>query len=426
MRPRFGQFFVLLSIARTHLTSRLRATLVSLGGVVLGVAFFLAVSALMQGSEKDFIKRLIDSSPHITISDENRNPAPQAADLRWPDAAVAIRHAKPPNETRGIRSYQQKLAYMQALDGVKVAPVLVGSAVLQFAGRQQGVSLSGVVPSLMREVSFLQDKFIAGELASLDSEPGGIIIGEKLAQKFSLRLGSTISVTVSSDNARENSAHSLRVVGIFRSGNSGYDETQTFVLLKQAQALLERPQRINRFILQLKDPYQARELAGQLETALGYKAVSWLEASEDILSLLIVRNLIMFSVVGAILVVASFGIYNTISTFVIEKTRDIAILKAMGFHANDVLLIFLLEGLMIGVIGSLIGLLFGAGLMQGLSMVEIKPPGASQLTNLPVWWGSQQFIIAAGFALASCLAASYLPARRASRLHPVDVLRGAT
>lgn len=412
---------LLLAIAHTHLTSRLRATLVSLGGVILGVAFFLAVSALMQGSEKDFIKRLIDSSPHITISDENRVASEQAAQLRWPDAAVAIRHVKPLNETRGIRSYQQKLAILQALDGVKAAPVLLGSAVLQFAGRQQGVSLSGVVPAMMREVSFLQDKFIAGNLAALDAEPGGIIIGSNLAQKFSLRLGSTISVL-----AGENTTRTLRVVGIFKSGNASYDETQTFVLLKQAQALLERPQRVNRFILQLKDPYQARELARQLEAQFGYKAVSWLEASEDILSLLVIRNLIMFSVVAAILVVASFGIYNTISTFVIEKTKDIAILKSMGFHARDVLRIFLLEGLIIGVLGSILGLILGAALMQGLGMVEIKPPGASQISNLPIWWGPEQFMIAAVFALLSCLAASYLPARRASRLHPVDVLRGAT
>jgi lipoprotein-releasing system permease protein len=412
---------LLLSIALTHLTSRLRATLVSLSGVILGVAFFLAVSALMQGSEQDFIKRLIDSSPHITITDEHRRPSTQAADLYWPDAAIEIRHIKPLSETRGIRGYQAKLAYIQSLGGVKAAPVLVGSAVVQFAGQQHSLSLSGVVPQQMQAIDFLADKFVAGGLNALDIEPGGIIIGANLAQKFGLRLGSTLNVL-----AGKTASKTLRVVAIFRSGNANYDENQTFVLLKQAQALLERPQRVNRIILQLADPYQARELAAQLETRFGYKAVSWLEASEDILSLLVIRNLIMFSVVTAILLVAAFGIYNTISTFVIEKTHDIAILKSMGFHARDIKRIFLVQGLVIGICGSVCGLGLGAVLMYGLGMVEVKPPGASQISYLPIWWGWQQFVIAALFALFACLAASYLPARRASHLHPVAILRGAS
>lgn len=412
---------LLLSIALTHLTSRLRATLVSLGGVKLGVAFFLAVSALMQGSEQDFIKRLIDSSPHITITDEHRRASTQAADLYWPNAAIEIRHIKPLTETRGIRGYQAKLTYIQSLDEVKVAPVLVGSAVVQFAGQQHSVSLSGVVPQQMQAIDFLADKFISGELNALDIEPGGIIIGANLAQKFGLRLGSTLNVL-----SGKTASKTLRVVAIFRSGNANYDENQTFVLLKQAQALLERPQRVNRFILQLSDPYQARELAAQLETRFGYKAVSWLEASEDILSLLVIRNLIMFSVVTAILLVAAFGIYNTISTFVIEKTHDIAILKSMGFRACDIKRIFLVQGLLIGICGSVCGLALGAVLMYGLGMVEVKPPGASQISYLPIWWGWQQFVIAAMFALFACLAAAYLPARRASHLHPVAILRGAS
>jgi lipoprotein-releasing system permease protein len=134
----------------------------------------------------------------------------------------------------------------------------------------------------------------------------------------------------------------------------------------------------------------------------------------------------MYSVVSAILVVASFGIYNTISTIVMEKTRDIAIMKSMGFHARDVRRIFLYEGLIVGVIGSLAGLAVGSLLMKGLEQVALKPPGVNDVIHLPVWWGVDQFLIAAGFAMASCLAAAYLPARKAGRVHPVDILRGAT
>jgi len=128
---------IALDVALAHLTSRKRQTLVSLTGVVLGVAFFLAVSSLMRGSEKDFIKRLVDNSPHITVYDDVRHGRAQPAELRWPDAAVSVRNVKPPRETRGIRGWPQRLEFIEALPGVRAAPVLAGAAVLTFAGRQQ-------------------------------------------------------------------------------------------------------------------------------------------------------------------------------------------------------------------------------------------------------------------------------------------------
>lgn len=409
-----------LEVALTHLTGRRRQTLVSLTGVVLGVAFFLAVSSLMRGSELDFIKRLVDNSPHITVSDDYRRPRTQPAALLWPGGAVRISNVKPQTETRGIRGYREKLALVESIPGLRVAPELVGSAVLTFAGREQGVSLSGIVPKTMKTVSTIQDKMIEGSLDALDVNPNGIIIGTGLAEKFNLGLGRNLTVVAASGASR-----AMKVVGIFRTGNAAVDETQTFTLLKRAQVLFERPNRVNRFLIQLDNAYAARDVAQRIEAAIGYKSVSWVEASEDILSVLMVRNIIMYSVVAAILVVASFGIYNTLSTIVLEKTRDIAILKSMGFHARDVRLIFLFEGFVIGLIGSLFGLAGGAGLMHVLSLVQIKPPGVSEQVFLPIWWGAEQFVLATAFAMASCLLAAYLPARRAGRVHPVEILRGA-
>ncbi|HYA58833.1 MAG TPA: ABC transporter permease [Burkholderiaceae bacterium] len=410
-----------LAVASTHLRSRLRATLVSLGGVVLGVAFFLAVSSLMRGSEKDFLKRLIDNNPHITVYDEYRLPEVQPAQLLWPDGAVQVSHVKPRAEPRGIRAYREKLAFVESLPGIRVAPVLTDSAVLLFAGLQQGVTISGIVPAKMKTVTTLEEKIVEGSLDALAADSNGIVLGTGLAQKFHLHLGSTVSVVTGAGTN-----HGLRVVGLFRTGNASYDEGQTFVLLKRAQALLERPDRVNRFVIQLDDATTARNVAAQIESSIGYKSVSWIEASEDILSLLLVRNIIMYSVVSAILVVASFGIYNTLSTIVIEKTRDIAILKSIGFHARDVRTIFLLEGLIIGCVGSAFGLVAGAILMRVLANIALRPPGVTEIVHLPVWWGPEQFALATTFALSSCLAAAYLPAQRASRVHPVEILRGAT
>lgn len=408
-----------LAIAVTHLVNRKRPTLVSLTGIVLGVAFFLAVSSLMRGSERDFIKRLIDNSPHITVSDEYRNPQLQPAVVRWPEGAVELRRVKPLTEVRGIRGHARKLAFIESLPGLRAAPVLMGSVVLTFAGRIEGVTLSGIVPAKTKGVSTIEEKLTQGSLDALAANPNGIVIGVGLAKKFGLELGSVVNAASPGGEVR-----TLKVVGMFRTGNANYDETQTFALLKRVQGLLDRPNRINRFIIQLDDPYAARDVAAVIEERTGYKSVSWLEASEDLMSVLLVRNLIMYSVVSAILVVAAFGIYNTISTIVMEKTHDIAILKSMGFHARDVRRIFLAEGVMLGLIGSLLGLALGLGLMALLARVEIKPPGATELVHLPIYWGYEQYLLAAGFALASAVGAAYLPARKAGRVQPVTILRG--
>ena len=408
-----------LGIAVTHLVNRKRPTLVSLVGIVLGVAFFLAVSSLMRGSERDFIKRLIDNSPHITVSDEYRDPRIQPAALRWPEGAVEVRRVKPMNEVRGIRGHAQKLTFIESLPGLRVAPVLVGSVVLTSAGRVQGVTLTGAVPSQLTRVPTRGDRVIGGSLGALAANSNGLILGVGLAKKFGLSMGGVLTITSATGEVR-----TLKIVGIFRTGNAGYDESQTFVSLKRAQSLLDRPNRINRFIIQLDDPYTARDVATLIEARTGYKSVSWLEASEDLMSVLFVRNLIMYSVVSAILVVAAFGIYNTISTIVMEKTHDIAILKSMGFHARDVRQIFLAEGVILGVVGSGLGVLLGIGLMALLGQIEIKPPGASELVHLPLYWGYEQYLLAAGFALASAVGAAYLPARKAGQVQPVMILRG--
>jgi lipoprotein-releasing system permease protein len=409
-----------LQVALTHLTGRTRQTFVSLTGVILGVAFFLAVSSLMRGSEKDFIKRLIDNSPHITVYDEYRLPRTQPAELRWADGAVRISNVKPQTETRGIRGYREKLEFVESMPGLKVAPVLVGSAVLVFAGREESVTLSGVVPDKMKTVSTLEEKMIEGSIDALAANPNGIVIGTGLAQKFNLGLGRNVNVVAANGVSRP-----MKVVGIFRTGNADYDEKQTFTLLKRAQVMFDRPNRVNRLIIQLDDPYAARDAAQRIEIFAGYKAVSWIEASEDILNVLVVRNIILYSVVSAILIVASFGIYNTLSTIVMEKTRDIAILKSIGFHARDVRFIFLLEGAIIGLVGSAFGLLLGVGLMRVLAAIEFREPGMTEKIQMPIWWGLDQFALAAAFALLSCMLAAYLPARRAGRVHPVEILRGA-
>ncbi len=409
-----------LDIAFSHLRSRRRQTVVSLLGVVLGVAFFLAVSSLMRGSERDLIERLVDTAPHITIYDEYRDARPQPARLQYPGGAVAIRGVKPRAERRGIRQYRQKLQTIDAIRGTQAAPVLAAQAIFSFAGRDEAVTLSGIEPVRMKGVSTIDDDIVDGSLEAIDVNPSGIIIGRALARKLSLAMGDTVSVVSPAGNVR-----AMKIVGLFETGNAGYDESQTFAQLTRVQALMNQPNVANLIVVKMDDAFLARRAAAFIERATGYKSVSWQEASKDLLDALVIRNIIMYTVVGAILLVACFGIYNVISTVVLEKTRDIAILKSMGFHAHDIRRIFVIEGAVIGIAGSVLGVAMGSAMMRAAERVEVKPPGSTEAINLPIYWGWDQFAIAAGFAILSAVIAAYLPARKGGRVDPVDILRGA-
>jgi lipoprotein-releasing system permease protein len=251
------------------------------------------------------------------------------------------------------------------------------------------------------------------------ANPNGIVIGRGLARKLYLEMGDNVSVSSPIGQVR-----TMKIVGLFDTGTTAIDEGQAFVLLKRAQALFGRNDRANKLIIQMDDPYSASTVAAVIESNVGYRAESWQEAQQSLMSVLLVRNIIMYSVVSAILVVASFGIFNVISTVVLEKRRDVAILKSMGFHARDVRRIFLAQGVVIGVLGSLVGIGLGCGLIALLGMVRIKPPGMSEVVNLPVYWGIDQLLLAAAFAVLSSSGAAYIPAQRAGRVHPVEILRG--
>ena len=408
------------SIAISLLLSRRRQTIVSVLGITLGVSFFLAISAMMRGSENDFMQRLVDNSPHVTVYDEYRNPRQQPVQIAFPTAIADIHGMKPRTELRGIRQYKEKLALIARRTDLQIAAVLQGQVIASFAGMTRGVSITGVKPEQMKNVSRIEDYFVTGSLDSLSANPSGIIIGVGLADKFQLKMGDKLSITSPSGTI-----HLMKIVGLFNTGTTNYDESQTFALLNRVQNLLERPNVANRLILKLQDPQRSAVVAHQIERELGYKTQSWQEASQDLMNLVLIRNLIMYSVVSAILLVASFGIYNVISTVVLEKTKDIAILKSIGFEARDIERIFLIEGAILGLIGSIFGSLLGLTLMYGLSRIAIKSPFNTTSAFLPIDWSTDQILIAIAFAMLSALFAAWLPARKGGRVRPVDILRGA-
>lgn len=410
---------LLATIALKHLLARKRQSVVSMLGIVLGVAFFLAISSIMRGSENDFIRRLIDNTPHITVVDEFREPRKQPVFQLYRRGAIELSGVKPVRETRGIRGHERIMSNIRQRGGVIASPVLAGEALVSFAGRDIGITLYGMNPDEIKKVSSIHEYMQEGSVEDLIANPDGIIIGRELARNLSLRMGNNINVASPIGQVR-----TFKIIGIFRTGRADFDQGQTFVNIKRVQALFNKSNRINNIIIRLDDPYSARQVASEIEARSDYKSISWQEASEDLMSTLAIRNIIMYTVVSAVLIVAAFGIYNIISTVVLEKQREIAILKSIGFHARDIEYIFLLQGIIIGFLGNLTGMPFGMALITLLSKLSFKPPGITEPIQMPVDWGVAQFVIAGVFAFGASVLAALLPARKASAVQPVQILRG--
>lgn len=413
-----GSPLMLLDIAFHHLAGRRRQTIVAVSGVAIGVGFFLAVSALMMGSQRDFIKTLVDAAPHIIISDELRSPPPQPGILAFRKGAVELHGFKVRNEARGLKDWQEILQAVDAMPGAIGSPSLTGGVTLRVGGREEPLSVIGIEPEIESRISDIEDKLRIGRLRDLESTQGGVVLGEDMAQRLGVRMGDIVGATSASGGTR-----SLRIVALFKRGQTQIGASSAYVLLREAQSMLARPFIINRIGIRLDDPYQAQEVASRLEKQFSYKAESWQERSSDFLSLLVTRNVIMYSVVSAILLVASFGIYTVVSNSVADKRRDIAIMRSMGFSLADLQFIFICEGLALALIGIGFGWLLGFGLMQILGSVEFRISGEGEF--LPLDRGSTQYLIAGAASLFAGVIAAWLPARKAAQVDPVDILRGA-
>ncbi len=409
---------LILSIAWTHVRHRARQTLVAIAGVMTGVGFSVMMAAMMEGSQDDFIKTLVDALPHISITDESREPTRQPADMIYQAAEF---HGLTPQIRRpGIKNPIATIASLRSWVPGTLTPSVQSKAVLRFAGRNLTVSIIGIDPRTEADVSTLATHMKQGTLNSLYRESNAILLGDRLANKIGARVNSNLTLA-----SAEGVTMNATVVGTFHSGFRTTDETTGYVLLRTAQILERQTGIVNEIRVRTEDPMQARLIAERIGEQTGYKSISWQEAQEDLLSAITLRNVLMYTIVGAILLVASFGTYNIISTITHEKTRDIAILKSLGFPDSTIRTIFIVEALLVGFCGAALGWALGYLMTRGLASLEFKTP-FSDYNHLPVLYSVKHYMLATAVALISSFVAGYFPARGAARLHPVDIIRGAT
>ncbi|CTQ52604.1 Lipoprotein-releasing system transmembrane protein LolE [Roseibium album] len=410
---------LLLRIAATHVRNRLRQTIVSTLGVALGVGFSVAMASLMEGSQRDFMETLIEAIPHVQILDEQRSPAVQPASKVYD--AIEFHGLRPREDLRGIRNPIEALASLRDWVNGNLAQRLSGQAVLRYSGQDIGMTLIGVIPRRELKVSKISDDMRKGTFEDLDTISNGLVLGDKAAERLGAGPGDTVTLTSANGIAKR-----FKIVGTFHTGVTANDESVAYAPLKAVQILLEKPDIINSISIRLANISEANVVAARAERQLGYKAISWEEANEGLMEAFLVRNIIMYTAVGAILVVAGFGIFNIVSTIVHEKAKDIAILKSLGFPEADIQQIFVLEGLVIGVMGAIAGSMLGFGLSSYLSSIEFELTTNVEMTRLPIYFSALHYVAASLLALFSSGIAGFIPARKAARLNPVDIIRGAT
>jgi lipoprotein-releasing system permease protein len=297
---------------------------------------------------------------------------------------------------------------------------LVGSGILTFGSKEYPVDLRGIEPARQEKVTPLAQYVLeGGSYRAFTAASDGILLGSGVASRIGAHVGDVI-VCSGPRGDRLN----LKVHGLFDAGIPPVDNSRVYVSLRTAQSLLGKPDVVGRIELRLEDTEQAAGMSERLERMFGYDAESWQETNANFLALFVQQNTIISFVVGAILSVGGFGILAIQIMIVLQKTRDIAILRSYGFHRNDILAVFLLQGGIIAIVGAILGDLLGHALVTFLGTLKTHQEGLVKSETFLVYDDPRFYYYGVAFALGVGLLASLIPALRGSRVEPVDVLRG--
>ena len=409
-----------LYIALRFIGHRKKAIILSLGGIVLGVAFFICTQAQTQGFEQFFIQTVLGTSGSILVQDRFQE---RYSGILQPQgsAVVSVNHERPRKYYEGITDAGQVMrAIRQFSNVIACAPVLDDSVTAQTDFHSEVFRLQGIDLDAQLQATDLRSYMIAGDLADFRQKSSGLLLGSLLAEKIHAQVGNTLSIRGPAGETRN-----FEVSGIFRTGDNMIDDKRGFVHLRVAQSLLGKPSEVSFIIVKLRDPDRAPQLAAHLEQLLEHRSRSWQEREHGNLQIFKAIRYSAALTVSTIIVLAGFGIFNILTLMVIEKVREIAILRSMGYRRGDISAIFLWQGLLVAVIGSTFGCGLGALLTWGVSRIPIKMRGFFATEHFLVSWSWYHYLAAVAIAFGGVFLASYFPARRAAKLAPVTILRGS-
>lgn len=404
-----------LFIARRHLHSKSALgfvpiiSLISVLGVFVGVMALLVVLAVMNGFEQEVKSRITGTNAHV----------------------ILLRYGNEPFEPT-----EELLEEVRSVEGVVgLSPFVYTKTMIQIGDDQDGIVLKGIDPERENEVSDLLKRTIPSD-ADLSWEEGKappLLLGTELGLDLGALSGETVVLASFTNTARTPfgtvpKMRRFRVAGTFDSGMYEYNSTMALAPLRAAQEFLGMGENVTGVAIRVDDAYRAPEIADRILAKVGhppYRANNWIFLNRTLFSWMSTEKRVMFVILGLVILVAAFNIASTLIMVVMEKTREIGVLKSMGASIRSVLTIFVLEGLAIGAVGTSLGLAGGYLLCWLLEKYKFIPlPGDIYfIDSLPVRMEAIDFVQVAAAAMAICLVATLYPAWKASRLEPVRAIR---
>jgi lipoprotein-releasing system permease protein len=407
-----------LYIALRFLTHRKRPLLLSLSGVVFGVAIFICTQAQTQGFTRYFIDSTIGSNGALVVRSRFRP--------RYEPLMVSAKGANGHIENRqyfeGITNANEIMRVSRQFSNVvSCSPVLRGTVTARAGFQNATIDLFGIEPALHAQTTDILQNLIDGKYADFRNNTSSIILGSRLAEDL-LHVGVGDTVQLLAPNGEY---WHFTVAAIARAGIGSIDSTRVYCHARIAQALLQQPSGTSMIIYKLRNPDRAPALAEHFEELFQHSATSWQDREESTLQLFLTLRMSVAITTSLIILLAGFGIFNVLTMSVLAKIKEIAILRSMGYRRIDISWIFLWQGALIAVAGSIIGCLLGALMTWAVSHIPIRLRGLLYTNHFLVTWEWRHYVFATLLALLAVFIASYVPARRAAELPPVVTIRGS-